>query len=382
MIALLLIVILIAVVLEVRSLKRSVYDISYRMEPSKRSVEQGEEFLLKTTLENVSRENISYLFVEEAIPEEVELPEEDSMKLVLNGAFRMCQSILFLKRRQRIRRNVRAVVHKRGIIKFHYAKVKIGDFLGIKELERIFRFNRSVVVYPIKLEDERLEQVLSDVMGEVSVNSFMYEDPILVKGYRDYTGREPLRAISFPVSAKRNQLTVKEFDHTREEMVDLIFDVRYKGDFDHFFAQQEASFAMVRTICERLEERGISYRLITNAYYAAMEVHGVNVIQSGGTGGSSFVRILDMLGTASNAAMCETEELLAEAFKQFSQEKSFIYLCHRREEETESTLAKLKQRCGTEIHCLYGEDYEELYLQTAEKIKYKAGDDPERKEIR
>ncbi len=367
MIGLLLIVVIVAIIAEVKSLRRPVNDVCYRMEPSVRSVEQEQEFLLKTTIENRSKFNIPYLFVEEAIPDELELLDRDYMELRKNNTYNMHQSVLFMKRRQRLKRNIRAVAHKRGMIRFTYAKLKIGDFLGIKELNRRVDFSRSVVVYPIRLEDERLTQVLSDVMGEISVNSFLHEDPILIKGYRDYTGREPLRAISFPMSAKRNQLTVREFDHTREAMVDLIFDVSYKGDFDHYFTQQEALFALVRSICEEFEQRRISYRLITNAYYETMDVHGVNVIQSGGTGGSSISKILEVLGMASNASMCETEELLSHAFRSFSQEKSFVYVCNRREEETELLLGELKRRFGVELHCLYGEDFEQAYLDAVEK---------------
>ena len=372
MIALLLIVVIVAIIVEVKSLHRSVDDVQYRMEPSVKSVEQEEVFLLKTIIENRSRYNIPYLFVEEVYPDDIDLLDSKRMKLGKEKNFYMHRSVLFMKKRQRVRRNVRVVAHKRGIFRFTYAKLKIGDFLGIKELTKQICFSQSVVVYPIRLKDERLERVLSDVMGEISVNSFLHEDPILIKGYRDYTGREPLRAISFPMSAKRNQLTVREFDHTRENMVDLIFDVSYKGDFDHFFIQEEALFALTRSVCEEFEQRKTGYRLITNAYYATMDVHGVNVIQSGGTGGSSIAKILEVLGMASNASMCNTADLLSYAFRNFSQEKSYVYICHRREEENEDLVADLKRKYGVEIHCIYGEDFEEVYLEAIRKKEEQA----------
>ena len=367
MIALLLIVVLIAILAEAKSLQRSVDEVQYHMEPSVKSVEQEEEFLLRTIIENHSRFNIPYLFVEEVIPDEVDLLDSNRMELEHEKGFYFHHSVLFMKKRQRVKRNIRSVAHKRGVVRFNYAKLKIGDFLGIKELTKKVDFSQSVVVYPIRLQDERLERVLSDVMGEISINSFLYEDPILIKGYRDYTGREPLRAISFPMSAKRNQLTVREFDHTREIMVDLIFDVSYKGDFDNYFIQQEALFALTRSVCEEFEQKKIGYRLITNAYYATMEVHGVNVIQSGGSGGSSITKILEVLGMASNASMCDTAELLSHAFRSFSQKKSFVYICHRREEENEALLTRLKRQYGVKIHCVYGEDFEEVYKEALHK---------------
>ena len=170
-------------------------------------------------------------------------------------------------------------------------------------------------------------------------------------------------------SAKRNELTVKEYDHTRDEVVDIIFDVGYKGDFDHYFVQLETMFSIARTICEAFENKGISYRLITNAYYDSMEERGVNVIQSGGSGGKSFDKILDILGMASNAAMCTTEELLQRTYRNLSQEKEFVYICQRRNDETEATVSRVEQRYKIHFHRIYGEDFEAAYLEEENRRK-------------
>lgn len=372
MIWLLLILIIIALVMELVSLRRSAIRLNYRLEPSCRSVEQGEEFKLRTTIDNAMNYDIPYLLLEEMIPEGVDLLDGDTLRLIPDGNHTIHQSVIFVKKHQRVRRSVRVAIHRRGIYQFRRATLHIGDFLGIKSTEKVVDQSNSVVVYPRRLEDERLNQVLSDIFGEISVQSFMYEDPLLVRGYRDYTGREPLRSISFPMSARRNQLMVKEFDHTREEMIDIIFDVSYKGNFEHYFDQQETMFCMVRTICENFEQRGISYRLITNAYYSSMEVRGVNTIQSGGSGGNSFFKILEILGIASRAAMCDTQELLQSAFQKFSQEKAFVYLSQRREEETSAVIRSLERRYGVKITCIYGEDYEEKYLEEYRRREEKA----------
>lgn len=372
MAALILIIVFLAFCAEIKSLRRSVEDVCYDRKPSVRSVEQGQEFLIKTTIENRSGKDIPYLFLEEIFPDELELLDKDRMELAREKGYYLFKSVLFLKKRQRIKRTIRVTAQRRGIIRIAGARLKIGDFLGLKELEKRESLEQSVVVYPVRLEDMRLEQVVSDILGEISVNSFLYEDPILVKGYRDYTGQEPMRAISFLMSAKRNQLTVREFDHTREAMVDLIFDVSYKGDFEHYFTRQEALFSIVRTICETLEQKGISYRLITNAYYAAMEVHGVNVIRSGGSGGSSMTKILEVLGMASNAAMCDTAEVLSYVFRNFSREKSFLYICHRKEETNEELLDRLTAQYRVKIHRMYGTDFEESYLRTQNREEKKA----------
>ena len=359
----------VALVVEKASLKIPLEQIKYKLEPSKRSVEQGEVFQLNTTLYNASASNIPYVFVEEVLPAEVEIEGSDTLNLFPDGNFLLHRTTVFMRKHQKIKRSIRVCIQERGLFRFRQARMKVGDALGFRQREKEFRQGQGIVVYPRKMQDERLEHVLSDIFGEISVRSFLHEDPFLVRGYRDYTGREPLRSISFLQSAKRNELTVKEYDHTRDEVVDIIFDVSYKGNFEHYFVQLETMFSMARTICEAFENKDISYRLITNAYYDSMEERGVNVIQSGGTGGKNFDKILDILGMASSAAMCRTEELLQRTYLNLSQEKEFVYLCQRRNEETEAVIARIEHRYKIHFFRLYGEDFEAAYLEEENKRK-------------
>ncbi len=362
-------ILVVAYVVEKASLKIPLEQIKYKLEPSKRSVEQGEVFQLNTTLYNASARSIPYVFVEEVLPEEVEIEGSDTLNLFPDRPFLLHRTTIFMGKHQKIKRSIRVCIQERGLFRFRQARMKVGDALGFRQREKEFRQSQGIVVYPRKLQDERLEHVLSDIFGNISVQSFLHEDPFLVMGYRDYTGREPLRSISFLQSAKRNELTVKEYDHTREEVVDIIFDTNYKGNFDHYFVQLETMFSMVRTLCEAFENKGVSYRLITNAYYDSMEERGVNVIQSGGSGGKSFDKILDILGMASNAAMCTTEELLRRTYLNLSQEKEFVYVCQRRDEETEAAIARVEQQYKIHFHRIYGEDFEAAYLEEENRRK-------------
>lgn len=367
MIFILLLMIALALVVQFFSLRFPIHQLHYRIEPSKRSVEQGEEFTLTTVIDNASKYRIPFMLAEEQIPDAVEFPDAESMVLQPFSDSNVHMSTLYIKRKQKVTRTITASINRRGIFHFRNARLHVGDFLGLRETVAPFKQDRSIVAYPRRLEDQKLNLIISDILGEISVRSFLHHDPMLVMGYRDYTGCEPLKSISFPVSAKRNQLTVKEFDHTREELVDIIFDVSYKGDFNHYFDQLETMFCMVRTICESFERKGIGYRLITNAFYASMEVRGVNIIKSGGSNGKSFHQILETLGMASNAAMCKTEELLTTVFRGFQQEKEFVYVSQMPEATTRTLIQDLEKRFGVSLHCIYGADFEDAYFNAGNK---------------
>ena len=61
--------------------------------------------------------------------------------------------------------------------------------------------------------------------------------------------------------------------------------------------------------------------------------------------------------------MCDTEELLERTFQQLPGEKAMIFLCQRREEETEEQLMRVERKHGVSLHKIYGEDFVEAYLQ-------------------
>ena len=76
-----------------------------------------------------------------------------------------------------------------------------------------------------------------------------------MRGYREYTGREPMRQISWTQSAVRNELIVKQFDPVWAQSVLIVLDTEYHGDFDRFGAQLEYLFSLTRTACDVLEQR-------------------------------------------------------------------------------------------------------------------------------
>ena len=44
--------------------------------------------------------------------------------------------------------------------------------------------------------------MLGGFLGELSVNRYLYEDPILTAGYRPYTSGDPMRSIAWKQSVR------------------------------------------------------------------------------------------------------------------------------------------------------------------------------------
>lgn len=360
MILFLFIAVITALILERISLSLPVRNVRYQRGASVRGAEQGEEFRIVTTIENRTNRKIPYLRLEEPLPGGIRLCDAQQLDFCTRDGVSLHRSTLFVRKRERVRRSVRAVSYARGMHYFQGSALYFGDFLGIREIASKEEAQGSVLIYPRRIASERLTQAVNDIMGELSVQSFLYEDPLLVRGYRDYTGREPLRAVNFLQSAKRAQLMVKEFDRTRTPMANIVLDMEFYGEFEHYFDQREAQLSVARAICERLEGRGTGYRIITNMCYPSMQVRGVNVIESEGNG-AGFQKILEILSVASCAAICTTDVLLSYAAERFASGETFLYIAQRPCAELEERLSGWRARGAGEIRTFYGSEYEECY---------------------
>lgn len=356
MIILFVIILAAAVIIEHSSLTVPTHLVKYHCVASKRSVEPGETFELITTVENQTGKTIPFLQTDEYFPHSLAISgHEDAV--CSKTDFSKYTHRIFLKKGKRIHVIKQAVINKRGVFPFGQAELLLGDFLGIRDRKRPIIQTEKIIVFPKRLNDSRLEQVLCDVCDNIIVQSFINPDPMLIRGYRSYTGCEPMKSISFSQSAKYDDLMVKEYDHTNKEIINIILDASFVGSFDEYFDNREAVFSLARTICEGFEEKQLSYRLIMNSYYEHAENYGVNVMESSGNG-ATLINILEALGAASGIT-CHTEELIKESFVRYGREKEFIFISLTENAETLSLLKSLQTEYGTQLYTLYGADYTE-----------------------
>ena len=80
------------------------------------------------------------------------------------------------------------------------------------------------------------------------------EDPVLTIGYLDYTGREPMKKISWMHSAKVGKLMVKNSDYTVDANAAIVLNLASGSA-----KEKEKCLEIVRTVCEKLEEEKIPY---------------------------------------------------------------------------------------------------------------------------
>jgi len=171
---------------------------------------------------------------------------------------------LYLMPRSKHIRRVKAVLPRRGRYIFQGAYMRGGDFMGFSDQLKKYPLLREVVVYPKEIETGNIDMVMGGIMGDISVRRLVIEDPILIVGFREYSGREPMKAISWSHSARVSKLMVKQFDHTIDPAISVILDVEGTG-LEGDNEKKEFAFSAVRNVCQSLENQGMKYDFLTNA---------------------------------------------------------------------------------------------------------------------
>lgn len=350
MIIFLIVLITFGAILELLSLKNKLSNISYHSIPSKWGCEQGEIFQIRTTVSNYGLRTLPFLKLEEAFPKEINIPDEEN-ELADNG-YCIHTSVLYIRGRQKITRTIQASLPQRGLYALEGCRLLCGDFLGIKENSRQLKQREEIIVFPKLLDKDTVLKTLSGYYGDFSTRRFFIEDPILVNSYRDYTGREPMRSISWLQSARKNMLMVKEFDHTMDLSVTILLDVYLHWSEGVQTKQLEYCFSLVRTIAEFFEQKKVSYRLLTNAFIRSSNSTG-EILTRAGQGSHHYTMLLYTLGQAASDTFCNIDGLYDIAIKNYSGENAIFYVAPFENEKRDSLVKNLQNRLSSQVYPMY-----------------------------
>lgn len=355
MVELLIVVIVVALMLQRRYMRRAkdTRNLKYSCRPSVRACEPGEVFLVHSDIANPGQRNSAAIHIEEQFPRQLQVLESESFDItVLNDGLCLFNSSAIIPKKQQIKRSFRASLPERGEYRFAHAFFHAGDFLGIREYSYRMENDARIVIYPPRLENEAFLKSFSDAADEIAQKKQLLEDPISVCGYDPYTGREPLRKISWKQSAARGELIVKKNDPVRNQSVQILLDMQYHGEFECHFSRQEICFSIARAVCEELENRHIAYRFVTNAIIARR----LSTFESEGGMGGSFRKILFTLGAAAaGGAVCSLEETVRALCDRRAGQELVIFITTRCDDDVAKALAQIKDATGARIVTLFAD---------------------------
>jgi len=257
---------------------------------------------------------------------------------------------LSLRPRQGITRQLRLSFPERGLYRIGSYRISAGDLLGFREAAKNGEAE-EIVIIPGRSKNRSAIQALGGFIGDVSVRRFILEDPILTMGFRDYTGREPMKSISWTRSAVSGQLQVKEFDHTAEQHVMILLNTEGAKP-----GQLEECFRLTRTVCETLEQRKIPYGLRTNGNLPGPVGKIFNMAE--GLGQRHLGTLLYALGRADGTCFYSMRYLSTRTLMHRKTGESYIVITPPINEKNAADIRRLRAAVGDGICVL--EAHEEV----------------------
>ena len=312
-------------------------------------VEPGLPFSVVFSVDNRSWLPVLYLSCSCIVPREAQLCSQGKGTITVHPQTTQYHFFCFLLPHQHLEHRFQLTLPTRGRYAITGLSLSAGDFLGLREWTEKYNGLAEVVVLPRRAAAAASQRVFGGLMGETSVQRWIHEDPILSAGFREYTGREPLKNVCWGRSLQSGKLMVKKMDHTAEERVSVLFSL-WGGNAENL----ETCFSLCRSLCEELERQRLAYSFLHNGMLSTSV--GVLPPVEAGLGNQHFSRILEGLGRAVPEATSNLQSLIRRAQRRGQDVCCYLLLVPQVTPEVRTLASHLEAHSGAQVHIISGED--------------------------
>ena len=346
---LLILVVLAFALLEYKWAAYALRSLDIHTECDRPLAEPGQRITWRATVENYSRLPIPFVRLVQDFPLEAKSQEDAAWQKAYakrNFLAWYTEYRMTLRGRRSITRSVTIAFEERGVYQVGSYCLSAGDLLGFKEAQTHGK-GKKIVVMPRHSQQKKAMDAVGGFLGDMSVRRFILEDPILTTGFRDYTGREPMRSISWTRTAQNGSLQVKQYDHTAEFHVVVLLNIEGADD-----AQLEECLRLTRSVCEKLEQRKIPYGFRTNANLPG-PVGKVHHLMEG-LGERHLNTILYGLGCADGVCFHSFRYLTRQTLKKRKGSESYIVITPDDQGDVHRCIQELSSAVGNPVCVLKG----------------------------
>lgn len=258
---------LLLLVLFVGYARRHLFDrLSYRRDFSSRTVVWGGELEMTSVVENRKWLPVIWLGINDQWPFGVQ-PLSPQVRATPRPSYRLDQTVS-VRWFERVRRRYRGRCLERGVWSFGPASIEASDPFGLGGLLLDSLPTDEIVVLPKVLAVPGLAPVHGRPLIGVETRRSLARDPAAPVGVRPYRDGDPLRAVNWRATARRQALQTNEWEPTTMARVWLLLDARV-----YQFIWQGTGAEVVELLCvataslaAELTRLGFAVGLLSNAY--------------------------------------------------------------------------------------------------------------------
>lgn len=341
MVGLICIAIVVILILEYSLAKRLVPYVVYKSKLEKSLFEPGEKIEMTSDILNYNKILVPFVRIREYLPPEIDILS-DTRDVYVGTLWQTIEKTITIKAKERLSRHEVFSLHRRGTYNFGDYEISVGDIFGLRESTVFGTIPHTVYIMPERAENQELKEIVEGFIGDISVRRFIMEDPILTIGFNDYTGREPMKDISWIRTAVANKLQVKKYDYTTDINVTVMLNCDGLGE-----EELEECYSITRMVVEKLENAKIPYAFRTNGMLFGPTGHLEYVPK--GLGDNHLKEILFGLATAQDNRAYSFASLVEKVIKERKQNENYFLITRRLDKEGQAAFSKLQRSCDGEI---------------------------------
>lgn len=305
-------------------------DLELERSFSSKILEVDENVFMELTIKNKKRLPVTFLRIEENLPNIIEFTGKVNLKVSPNFIDHSVN--MMIKGNQKIIKKYPITFKQRGNYDFKNSRTRIivGDYLGTSFIEKsVPEYSTDLVVAPKAFDIDNDLVPFGNYNGEISVKRFIIEDPILTIGLREYTGYEPQKNIHWPSSMKSGRLMVKQFDYTCETKASIIIDLEIVKPIPVVFNDKqkddmEKVISISRSVADLLDQKGVPYSISANSKTSGEFTQ--NVTETCGWGKQHLNSVLEYLGRLTYNIESSFENYLQEIMKNDMSQNTVILI--------------------------------------------------------
>lgn len=213
---------------------------------------------------------------------------------------RFVPSVFALKPYQKCTRTRKAVALKRGVFTLESTSLIGSDLLGLASVSRSVKTDKVIRILPSPYEVGEGELSQKELYGEIITRRFICEDPFIMSGSREYTGREPMNRIHWNSTARQGKLMVFNNEFSTLNRVLIMINMQKSGEGEPrppAIADTETMIKAAAFLLETFSKRRISVSFATNG--------SEKILINGGAEEEDYLGILRTLAEIEN--VCDTD---------------------------------------------------------------------------
>ena len=335
------------IIVQAISLKNPLKNIGLTYDTDLKLAEPGELIKLRYNVYNNGKLPVFFLGVTFSFDDTVKIEKSSTGNVETTFLGKSCSKNFFLMPGANAKGTIEFSLALRGIHKIGLHYLEAGDFLGLSSNVQSYEPQLNIICTAKLSERDPEVKVRGGLTGDIAVRRFILEDPSLVAGYREYSGTEPLKRISWLQTAKKGNLMVKVNDYTIDVNVTVALNMEKTGSTDK---EIEKGLELTRSVCETLEDLKIPYTFITNGDILSLEK---------GLGRKHLLALLRGLGLSKCACYEGFAALVEKCMENASENSGCIIITSELTADGEKALERLKASSSGQVLVLRTETEDE-----------------------